>query len=50
VKVNINNKYIRVYMVLQMIGELQMKVILEYLQMLLNIKERIYLEKLKQES
>lgn len=50
VKVYINNKYIRVYMVLQMIGELQMKVILEYLQMLLNIKERIYLEKLKQES
>lgn len=50
VKVNINNKYIRVYMVLRMIGELQMKVILEYLQMLLNIKERIYLEKLKQES
>lgn len=50
VKVYINNKYIRVYMVLQMIGELQMKVILEYLQMLLNIKEKIYLEKLKQEN
>lgn len=50
VKVYINNKYNRVYMVLQMIGELQMKVILEYLQMLLNIKEKIYLEKLKQEN
>lgn len=43
-------KYKRVFMVLQMIGELQMKVIQEFLQMLLDIKGKIYLVKLKQEN